>query len=108
MKEAGLGNSQLILKCQTQGENNPLIEESRVCRIHMFSQWWTTISVKIFSFIYLTSYCFIEWDEGEREEIPIFCSYISGNRLIYATIINWLQVLSGLKQHRVTPCFAAS
>ena len=38
MKEAGLGNSQLILKCQTQGENNPLIEESRVYRIHMFSQ----------------------------------------------------------------------
>ena len=36
MKEAGLGNSQLILKCQTQGENNPLIEDSRVCGIHMF------------------------------------------------------------------------
>ena len=38
MKEAGLGNSHLILKCQTQSANNPLIEDSRVCGIHMFSQ----------------------------------------------------------------------
>lgn len=37
MKEAGLSNSQLILKCQTQGENNPLIEDSGVSGIHMFS-----------------------------------------------------------------------
>lgn len=36
MKKAGLGNSQLILKCQTHGENNPLIEGSRVCVVHMF------------------------------------------------------------------------
>lgn len=38
MKETGLSNSQPILKCQTQGENNPLIEDSTVCGIHMFSQ----------------------------------------------------------------------
>lgn len=60
MKEAGLSNSQLILKCQTQGENNPLIEDSTVCGIHMFSQGWTTISIKIFSFIYLTRFCTVE------------------------------------------------
>ena len=60
MKETGLSDSQPILKCQTQGENNPLIEDSTVCGIHMFSQEWTTISIKIFSFIYLTRYCTVE------------------------------------------------
>lgn len=86
MKEAGLGNSQLILKCQTQSANNPLIEDSRVCGIHMFSQGWKSISIKLFSFIYLTRYCSVEWDEGKREGIPVLCSCISHNRLIYAII----------------------
>jgi hypothetical protein len=36
MKEAGLGNSQLILKCQTQGENNPLIEDRSLWNSHVF------------------------------------------------------------------------
>lgn len=54
MKGAGLDNSWLILKCQIQGENNPLIEGSAVCGVHKFSQGCTTLSVKIFSFIYLT------------------------------------------------------
>lgn len=88
MKEAGLGNSQLILKCQTQGENNSLIEDGGVCRIHIFSQGWAAISVKIFSLIYLTRYCSVEWDEEKRGGIPILRSCISQNRLIYAMIIN--------------------
>lgn len=64
MKEEGLGSHQLILKCQTQGENNPLIEDSGDCGI--LSQGWTTISVKISSFIYLTRYCYVEWGERGR------------------------------------------